>query len=50
MGGEEGVTKTLDILYAEFKRCMQLCGCKSICDITPAKLGVVSKDGPLAKL
>ncbi|KAL6922883.1 hypothetical protein FSST1_000157 [Fusarium sambucinum] len=48
--GEAGVTKTLDILYTEFKRCMQLCGCNSISDITPSLLGVVSKDGPLAKL
>ncbi|KAF4462973.1 (S)-2-hydroxy-acid oxidase [Fusarium albosuccineum] len=48
--GEAGVTKTLDILYAEFKRCMQLCGCNTIADITPASLGVVSKDGPLARL
>ncbi|KAH7152861.1 (S)-2-hydroxy-acid oxidase [Dactylonectria macrodidyma] len=48
--GEAGVAKTLDILYAEFKRCMQLCGCNSIDDITSASLGVVSKDGPLARL
>lgn len=48
--GEAGVTKTLDILYAEFKRCMQLCGCNRISDITPSSLGIVSRDGPLARL
>lgn len=48
--GEAGVTKTLDILYEEFRRCMQLCGCKRISDITPSSLGIVSRDGPLAKL
>ncbi|CAJ0552399.1 Ff.00g063780.m01.CDS01 [Fusarium sp. VM40] len=48
--GEAGVIKTLDILYSEFRRCMQLCGCKSIADITRASLGVVKVDGPLARL
>ncbi|KAL2285734.1 hypothetical protein FJTKL_07466 [Diaporthe vaccinii] len=48
--GEAGVTKTLDILYNEFKQCMQLCGCNSISDITPSSLGIVSSNGPLAKL
>lgn len=48
--GEAGVTKTLDILYDEFRQCMQLCGCNSISDITPSSLGIVSSDGPLAKL
>ncbi|KAI8304639.1 Oxidase FUB9 [Colletotrichum sp. SAR11_59] len=48
--GEEGVTKVLDIMYDEFKRCMQLCGCNSIADITPSSLGVVRKRGPIARL
>ncbi|KAH7000481.1 (S)-2-hydroxy-acid oxidase [Ilyonectria destructans] len=48
--GEAGVTKTLDILYEEFKRCMLLCGCSTVADITPAALGIVRKDGPLARL
>ncbi|KAF7547346.1 hypothetical protein G7Z17_g7792 [Cylindrodendrum hubeiense] len=48
--GEAGVTKTLDILYEEFKRCMQLCGCNTIADITPASLGIIRRDGPLARL
>ncbi|KAI9933457.1 hypothetical protein ASPWEDRAFT_115425 [Aspergillus wentii DTO 134E9] len=48
--GEEGVKLMLDILYNEFKRCMQLTGCQSISDITPACLGIVRADGPLARL
>ncbi|RSM12140.1 hypothetical protein CEP52_002674 [Fusarium oligoseptatum] len=48
--GEAGVSKALEILHDEFKRCMQLCGCKSVANITPAMLGVVSRDGPLARL
>ncbi|PVH92290.1 FMN-dependent alpha-hydroxy acid dehydrogenase, partial [Periconia macrospinosa] len=48
--GEAGVTKALDILYDEFRRCMQLTGCNSVEDITKAKLGVVRADGPLARL
>ncbi|KAI5922177.1 hypothetical protein F4810DRAFT_674865 [Camillea tinctor] len=48
--GEAGVTKMLDIMYNEFKRCMQLTGCNTISDITPACLGVVRSDGPLARL
>ncbi|KAH6957499.1 hypothetical protein DER45DRAFT_632419 [Fusarium avenaceum] len=48
--GEAGVTETLDILYNEFRRCMQLCGCKNIAEITPASLGVVSDNCPLARL
>ncbi|KAI1484804.1 hypothetical protein F5X96DRAFT_405612 [Biscogniauxia mediterranea] len=48
--GEAGVTKVLDIMYNEFKRCMQLAGCNVISDITPACLGVVRPDGPLARL
>ncbi|KAE8154325.1 FMN-dependent dehydrogenase [Aspergillus avenaceus] len=48
--GENGASQVLDILYTEFKRCMQLTGCKSVADITPAALGVVRSDGPLARL
>lgn len=44
------MSKVLDIMYDEFKRCMQLCGCNSIADITPASLGVVRKHGPIARL
>ncbi|KAF2640466.1 S-2-hydroxy-acid oxidase [Massarina eburnea CBS 473.64] len=48
--GEAGVTKALDILYDEFKRCMQLTGCNSVSDITKASLGVMRAHGPLARL
>ncbi|RMZ77369.1 hypothetical protein DV737_g4375, partial [Chaetothyriales sp. CBS 132003] len=48
--GEAGVSHMLDMLYAEFRRCMQLCGCKSVADISKASLGIVRKDGPLARL
>ncbi|OAL49783.1 (S)-2-hydroxy-acid oxidase [Pyrenochaeta sp. DS3sAY3a] len=48
--GEAGVTKMLDVLYTEFRRCMQLTGCKSIADISKASLGIVRSDGPLARL
>ncbi|CAI6328475.1 unnamed protein product [Periconia digitata] len=48
--GEAGVTKGLDILYEEFRRCMQLTGCNSVSDISKASLGVVRSDGPLARL
>lgn len=40
----------LQILLDEFKRCMQLTGCKTISDISPASLAVVRADGPLARL
>ncbi|KAK7428416.1 hypothetical protein QQZ08_005035 [Neonectria magnoliae] len=48
--GEAGVTKMLDMLHTEFRRCMQLAGCRNISDITKASLGVVRQDGPLARL
>lgn len=48
--GEAGVTKMLDMLYSDFRRCMQLCGCRTIADISTASLGVVRPDGPLARL
>ncbi|KPM41731.1 hypothetical protein AK830_g4836 [Neonectria ditissima] len=48
--GEAGVKKMLDILHAEFRRCMQLTGCQNISDITKASLGVIRLDGPLARL
>lgn len=48
--GQKGVELMLDTFYNEFKRCMQLTGCKSVKDITKACLGVVRPDGPLARL
>ena len=40
----------LETFYNEFRRCMQLTGCKSVKDITKACLGVVRLDGPLSRL
>lgn len=40
----------LNILYDEFKRTMQLTGCRTIADISKASLGIVRADGPLARL
>ncbi|GKZ23864.1 hypothetical protein AbraIFM66951_010394 [Aspergillus brasiliensis] len=48
--GESGVSRVLDILYEEFKRCMQLTGCRTLADVTPAALAVLRTDGPAAKL
>ncbi|KAB2573419.1 Oxidase FUB9 [Lasiodiplodia theobromae] len=48
--GEAGVAKMLDILYEDFKRCMQLTGCSKLEDITADSLGIVKSDGPLARL
>ena len=48
--GQKGVELMLDTYHQEFKRCMQLCGCNSVKDITKACLGVVRSDGPLARL
>ncbi|MCJ1240447.1 hypothetical protein MMC14_008450 [Varicellaria rhodocarpa] len=48
--GEAGVGLMLDTLYEEFKRCMQLTGCKSVSEITKASLGRIRVDGPIARL
>lgn len=48
--GQAGVELMLETFYLEFKRCMQLCGCNSIKDINKACLGVIRRDGPLARL
>ncbi|KAJ5897787.1 hypothetical protein N7504_008075 [Penicillium tannophilum] len=48
--GQEGVELMLDIFYQEFKRCMQLAGCKSISEISASSLGIFRSDGPLARL
>ncbi|KAJ5690369.1 oxidoreductase [Penicillium macrosclerotiorum] len=48
--GQEGVQLMLDILYQEFKRCMQLAGCKSISEITLSSLGRIRSNGPLERL
>ena len=48
--GQQGVELMLETLYQEFKRCMQLTGCRTVSEISPACLGVVRADGPLARL
>ena len=48
--GQEGVELMLKLLFDDFKRCMQLTGCKSVSDISPAALAVARQDGPLARL
>ncbi|CAI7598541.1 unnamed protein product [Penicillium discolor] len=49
-GGQQGVELMLRILFDDFKRCMQLTGCRSISDISPASLAIVNAYGPLARL
>ena len=48
--GEAGVSKMLDILYTDFRRCMQLTGCNSVAEISKSALGIARKNGPLARL
>ncbi|KZF21452.1 putative oxidoreductase [Xylona heveae TC161] len=48
--GEAGVQLMLEILKQDFKRCMQLTGCKSVSEISTASLGLVCTNGPLARL
>ncbi|KAJ5499849.1 Peptidase M13 neprilysin [Penicillium expansum] len=48
--GQQGVELMLKILFDDFKRCMQLTGCRSISDISPASLAIVNAYGPLARL
>jgi (S)-2-hydroxy-acid oxidase len=48
--GQAGVEKMLDVLKEDFRRCMCLCGCKSIEDIKSSCLARINGDGVLAKL
>ncbi|KAI9685829.1 MAG: hypothetical protein M1822_004107 [Bathelium mastoideum] len=48
--GQQGVEKTIKILYDEFKRCMQLTGCRTVSDINKNSLALISANGRLAKL
>ncbi|KAJ8106140.1 hypothetical protein OPT61_g9738 [Boeremia exigua] len=48
--GEAGVSTMLDVLYTDFRRCMQLTGCNSVADIGKSALGIARSDGPLARL
>jgi (S)-2-hydroxy-acid oxidase len=40
----------LDILQEDFRRCMALCGCKTVSDINRSCLARINADGVLAKL
>jgi (S)-2-hydroxy-acid oxidase len=40
----------LKILFEDFKRCMQLTGCRSISEISLASVAMVNANGPLARL
>jgi (S)-2-hydroxy-acid oxidase len=48
--GQQGVELMLRILYDDFKRCMQLTGCRSVTEISLASLAIVNAYGPLARL
>lgn len=48
--GQAGVELALNILYDEFKKCMQLMGCKTVGDIKRSHLGVIDSSGFLAAL
>lgn len=48
--GEEGVKEMIGILMEEFRRCMQLTGCKVVGDITRERLALVGGDGRLSRL
>lgn len=50
VGGEEGVTKSLDILKAEFRHTMALAGCRRLGDIKPSSLSRLDNSGFFAKL
>ncbi|KAJ5773915.1 hypothetical protein N7457_008811 [Penicillium paradoxum] len=44
--GQQGVELMLKILFDDFKRCMQLTGCRSISEISLASVGIFEK-GPI---
>ncbi|KAM0803732.1 (S)-2-hydroxy-acid oxidase [Usnea florida] len=48
--GEAGVHLMLEIMHNEFRRCMQLTGCKTVKDISKACLARVNADGILKRL
>lgn len=48
--GQNGVELMIDILYQEFRRCMQLAGCRTIADITPDRLARIGSDGSMSRL
>ncbi|KAK4695188.1 (S)-2-hydroxy-acid oxidase, partial [Lecanoromycetidae sp. Uapishka_2] len=48
--GEAGVSLMLETLHNEFKRCMQLTGCRTVKDITKASLSRRNADGVMKRL
>ncbi len=48
--GQRGVELMLQTIHDEFRRCMQLCGCTSVKDITKASLARIDRDGMLKSL
>ncbi|KAF2103162.1 (S)-2-hydroxy-acid oxidase [Rhizodiscina lignyota] len=48
--GQEGVDLMLKLLQDDFRRCMQLCGCRTIKDISRSCLSRMNSDGVLARL
>lgn len=48
--GEKGVQRMLEILYEDFRRCMALCGCRTVKDINRSRLARLSLDGILQPL
>lgn len=48
--GQRGVERMLEMLYEDFRRCMALCGCKSVEDIKRSCLSRMGIDGVLRRL
>jgi len=48
--GQHGVEKMIDLLYEDFRRCMALCGCKSVQDIKRSCLARMGIDGVLRRV
>ena len=49
-GGQGGVEKMIETYYNEFRRCMQLTGCRSVRDISKRHLTRLRPDGTFARL
>jgi len=48
--GQRGVEKMLDIFYDDFRRCMALCGCRTVDDIGRHCLSRMGLDGVLRRM
>lgn len=48
--GQAGVERMLEILYEDFRRCMALCGCRTVQDINRSCLARMGQDGELRPL